>query len=143
MYVPLIQGTIRYAYKVEEGAVEKEQAEGTVFAASILPRIHNVNEDHAETIYDNMKIGASANTSFEDVKIAFEATYDEMGIDCAWVGGLVDTSDPKEYVDGGTPCVSKAGKGLVDDDDSDDSRGSKLGYLAAGLGSIVVAFSIL
>jgi len=141
MYVPLIQGTIRYAYKVEEGAGEKDQAEGTVFAAAILPRIHNVNEDHAETIYDNMKIGASATTSFEDVKTAFEATYEEMGIDCAWVGGLADTSDPSEYVDGGKPCVSK--KGLFDDDDSDDSRGSTLGYLAAGLGSIVVAFSIL
>jgi len=144
MYVPLIQGTIRYAYKVEQGALEKERAEGTVFAASILPRIHDVNATHAATIYDNMKIGASATTSFAAVKTAFEATYDEMGIDCAWVGGLADTSDPTKYVEGGQPC--KASKGLFDDDDfadSDDSKGSKLGYLAAALGSIVVAFSIL
>ena len=37
MYVPLIQGTLRYAYKVDrlQGA-EKEQAEGAVFAAAVL-----------------------------------------------------------------------------------------------------------
>jgi len=137
MYVPLIQGTLRYAYKVEKGAPEKEQGEGAVFAASILPRIHNVNADHAATIYDNMKIGASETTSFAAVKTAFEATYDKMDIDCAWIGGLTDTSDPVTYVEGGTPCVSESKmKGT-------ESKGSKLGFMAVALGSIVVSFSIL
>ena len=41
MYIPIIQGTLRYAFAVAEllGG-EKEQAEGAAFAAAVLPRIH-------------------------------------------------------------------------------------------------------
>jgi len=135
MYVPLIQGTLRYAYKVEQGAGEKEQAEGVVFAAAVLPRVHNANEADAATIYSNMKIGASATTSFAAVKSALENNYEAMGIDCAWVGGLTATTDPVTYVEGGTPCTNKVTKST--------SGGTKLGFMAAALGSVVVAFSIL
>lgn len=41
MYVPMIQGAMRYAYKV--GALkggQKEAAEGAIFAAAVLPRVH-------------------------------------------------------------------------------------------------------
>ena len=41
MYVPMIQGALRYAYKLDKlGGGEKENAEGAVFAAAVLPRIH-------------------------------------------------------------------------------------------------------
>lgn len=41
MYIPLIQGALRYAYKVsKEVTGEKEKAEGSVFTAAVLPRIH-------------------------------------------------------------------------------------------------------
>ena len=41
MYIPLIQGALRYAYKVsKEVTGEKQKAEGSVFTAAVLPRIH-------------------------------------------------------------------------------------------------------
>lgn len=88
MAVPLIQGTMRYAYKVDklEGA-EKEKAEGAVFAASVLPRVHKCNADDASTIYENMKVGASS-TDQAKVKAAFENNYECMGINGKVVGGL-------------------------------------------------------
>lgn len=99
MSVPLVQGTLRYAYKVEnlEG-VEKEKAEGAVFAASVLPRVHACNEDDATTIYNNMKVGASS-TNFKEVKKAFEDNYSCMGINGKLVGGLWNDATKAYYED--------------------------------------------
>lgn len=90
MYIPLIQGTLRYAYKVHmlQGG-EKEKAEGAIFAASVLPRIFAENESDAETIYENMRVGAIS-TSFSEVKEAFERNYKSLNIKCSDVGGLLD-----------------------------------------------------
>jgi len=136
MYVPLIQGTLRYAYKVEQaykkepGSAEKEQAEGAVFAASILPRIHNVTVTGAKTIYDNMMIGGASETDFSVVKTTLESTYDELGITCDMVGGLLASGDSGAFVEDGKPCGTRG------------SGGTKLGLMVATLGSIVAAFSI-
>ncbi|KAL3935359.1 MAG: hypothetical protein SGBAC_009103 [Bacillariaceae sp.] len=104
MYIPFIQGTLRYAYKVSvlnEG--EKSAAEGAVFAAAVLPRIHAASPDAAKTIYDNMKVGATS-TDHVAVKQAFESVYADMGISCADVGGLWrDATDG--YYQGMEPCV--------------------------------------
>merc|ERR1712160_113079 len=82
MYVPMIQGTQRYAYKVEKlSGGEKEMAEGAVFAAAVLPRIFAEDEAAAQTIYDSMKVGASA-TDHKKVKKAFESVYSALGIKC-------------------------------------------------------------
>jgi hypothetical protein len=52
MTVPLIQGTLKYAYLAdrEEDVGEKEKAEGAVFAASILPMVHHCDATDAQTI---------------------------------------------------------------------------------------------
>ena len=56
MFIPLIQGTLRYAYIVDkQGRTEKAEAEGAIFAASILPRIHHFDVAAAVTVYENMK----------------------------------------------------------------------------------------
>jgi hypothetical protein len=103
MSIPLVQGTLRYAYKVgvqNEG--DKAKGEGAVFAAAILPRIHQCNPTDAVTIANSMKVGASA-TSFADVKTAFENNYACMQMTCAEVGGLWKNSENK-YYDGASPC---------------------------------------
>eukprot|EP00581_Thalassiosira_minuscula_P007471 CAMPEP_0183710558 /NCGR_PEP_ID=MMETSP0737-20130205/6262_1 /TAXON_ID=385413 /ORGANISM="Thalassiosira miniscula, Strain CCMP1093" /LENGTH=547 /DNA_ID=CAMNT_0025938857 /DNA_START=120 /DNA_END=1763 /DNA_ORIENTATION=+ len=104
MYVPLVQGTLRYAYKVDKlNGPEKEQAEGAVFAAAVLPRVHAASPSAAETIYENMKVGASS-TDFKAVKRAFESVYSKMGITCSDVGGLWnDAADG--YYEGMEPCM--------------------------------------
>lgn len=110
MYIPLIQGTMRYAHKVDKQGLdgEKEKAEGAVFAAAVLPRIYAANKDAAQTIYDNMKVGASS-TDHKAVKSAFESVYGDLNINCADVGGLIDTSTD-DYFDGAGPCKSGASK---------------------------------
>lgn len=124
MSVPLVQGTLRYAYKVDklEGA-EKEKAEGAVFTASVIPRVHACNEEDATTIYDNMKVGASS-TDFSAVKKAFEDNYKCMGINGKLVGGLWNDALNKYY------------EGAEPKKDSSNSRNN----LAIGLG---VGFGIV
>merc|ERR1719243_189358 len=60
MSIPLVQGSLRYAWKVAEdpGAGETEKAEGAVFSAAILPRVANCDTAKAKIISDNMKINA-------------------------------------------------------------------------------------
>merc|ERR1719464_607896 len=105
MAIPLIQGTLRYAYKVGvQGLGDKEKGEGAIFAAAIVPRVHYCNAADATTIMKNMKIGA-ATTSFSDVKRAFENNYACMNITCEEVGGLWFLAANK-YYDGAKPCPS-------------------------------------
>merc|ERR1712232_1270243 len=70
---------------------EKAKAEGAVFAASVLPRVHACNEADAKTIYDNMKVEASS-TDFQAVLKAFENNYMCMGIAVWEVGAIYDTA---------------------------------------------------
>jgi len=103
MYIPMIQGTLRYAYKVSKlqgGEVEK--AEGATFAAAVLPMVHAASSSAASTIHDNMKVGATS-TDFKAVKSAFESVYSKMGLTCADIGGLWFEGENK-YYPGMEPC---------------------------------------
>merc|ERR1719482_1676235 len=101
MTVPLVQGTLRYAYKV--GHVTSEQsaknaAEGSTFAAALLPMVHHCNPASATVVENNMKFGlvfdsAGENPTgtlpdFPKVKEALEKTYACLGITCDMVGAL-------------------------------------------------------
>merc|ERR1712032_542293 len=111
VYIPLIQGTLRYAYKVEflqngnADDLEKEQAEGTVFAAAVLPVIYDKDKKAAGTIYDHMKLGAKQ-TVFSEVKKAFERVYDDLSINCANVGCLIE-SGPNTCYEGADACATR------------------------------------
>jgi len=103
LYVPMIQGALRYAYKVGElQGGEKEKAEGAVFSAAVLPRIHAASPSAATTIYNNMKVGATK-TDVLAVKRAFESTYQSMGISCDEIGGFWSDGE-RGYFDGMGPC---------------------------------------
>lgn len=115
MYIPLIQGSLRYAYVVgNEYGGDKEKAEGAVFTAAVLPRIHAVNPMAAKVIYNNMKVGAES-TDFADVKAAYESVYSGLGINCAKVGGIVNTVG--DYKDGARVCTDN-----TDSNDDDDKK---------------------
>merc|ERR1719446_2028445 len=111
MTVPLIQGTLRYAYYVDSGTADdpvKAKAEGAVFAASVLPLVAHCDTlsggTTAATIYSNMGLSASS-TSFSAVKNAFERNYGCLGITCAKVGGVYDGTG---YVPLAAPCTDYA-----------------------------------
>jgi hypothetical protein len=109
MSIPLVQGSLRYAYKV--GVLNlrsdgKAFAEGAAFSAAILPRVHACNAADAKTIADNMNIelGWAEGQGMKDhaaVKKAFENNYACMGITCEDVGGLWEADD---YYAGAGPC---------------------------------------
>lgn len=109
MTIPLIQGTLRYAYivGVQNDIREKPRAEGAVFAASVLPMVNACGSADATTIYNNMRVGNDAVPNFKDVKAAFENNYDCLGITCADIGGLVDRTDGS-YLPGAKPCGNVA-----------------------------------
>jgi len=110
MSIPLIQGSIRYAYKVgEDGEGLKAKAEGAVFSAAILPRVAACDAAKAQIISNNMKIDAGTfmTSGFKAVKEAFEATYECLGITCEDIGGLlVSAVEPGVYKDKAAPCVT-------------------------------------
>mmetsp|Transcript_3680 Transcript_3680/g.6993 ORF Transcript_3680/g.6993 Transcript_3680/m.6993 type:complete len:438 (+) Transcript_3680:3298-4611(+) len=129
MYIPMIQGTLRYAYRLDlQAGGEKEEAEGAVFAAAVLPRIHAADPSAAELIYNNMRVGRSS-TDFKAVKTAFESVYSKMNIKCSDVGGLL--SPEGGYFPGAGPCG--------------DSSSAKKGGLIAGavVGSIGGAAALI
>jgi len=107
MMIPLVQGTIRYAHITENDpdATQKEEAEGAVFAAAVLPMVNACNDKDATTIFENMKTGQAGTADFAAVKKAFERNYGCLGITCADVGGLWNTG-LEAYEDGANPCSS-------------------------------------
>ena len=135
MAVPLIQGTLRYAFFQESkgGGTEKDEAEGAVFAASVLPLVHACSEEDAEIIYDIMKVGSNEN-DFQAVKEAFERNYKCMGITCEDVGGLYDDA-LGVYEDGAAPCGG-GGSGS-------SATSTGLGFMATLSVGAISAFSML
>jgi len=104
MAVPLLQGTLRYAWKVAtngpggsntnaagSNTLLKENAEGAIFAHAVLPMIHKVSASAATTVYTNMKIG-SFSPDKAAVKSAIESVLPGMGLTCADIGALTAAS---------------------------------------------------
>ena len=135
MAVPLIQGTLRYAYFTDIGndLTEKSEAEGAVFAASVLPLVHDCDDRAATTIYNNMKVGQNGSANFVDVKKAFESVYKCMDVRCADVGGLYDIAND-EYFKHAKPCGSGSS--------SDVDVGLAVGLSFAGLFIVIIAFFV-
>merc|ERR1719191_2101274 len=106
MSIPLVQGSLRYAYKVGKlGEGDKARAEGAAFSAAILPRVAKCDAEAAKIISGDMNIDATKpmGTGFVAVKKAFESTYKCMGFKCEDVGGLIETGT-KYYADA-DPCT--------------------------------------
>lgn len=110
MTIPLIQGTLRYAYvqDIQNDKREKAHAEGATFAAAVLPLIHACSADDAQVIFANMKVDSNTigTVSFKVVKSAFERNYQCLGITCADVGGLLDVVNSNEYLPHAASCGS-------------------------------------
>lgn len=112
MTIPLIQSTLNMAYNLEfypdqtEIGAAVNEVHGATIAASVLPIIHDCSAEHAETIYKNMKIkddGDDATVSYREVQIAFDETYECLGLTCDEVGGYWRHSD-HDYASGAAPC---------------------------------------
>jgi len=106
MTVPLIQGTLRYAYKTSGGkGGPKDKAEGVAFLGAFLPRLHNCSAEDADTVRRQMWIDGTMESedSFSTVKTLLERNYACMGVTCSQVGALLDEASG-EYL-AGEPCA--------------------------------------
>jgi len=126
MTVPLVQGTLKYAFKADpansvgdcaadagktamtasDGCV-KSWSEGWAFAAAVLPQVYNCDQTAAATIKTNLDIAATGPmaSGFAAVKSAIEGTYTCLGINCADVGKYSTTTqctDPVASSDSAT-----------------------------------------
>ena len=106
MAIPLVQGTLRFAYDIGrlQDRTPRLLAEGSVYAAAVLPLVHSCNPDDAQVIYSNMRVG-SETTAFRQVLGAFERSYTCLGITCQGVGGYWHAAS-QQYFDGAAPCTS-------------------------------------
>jgi len=138
MSIPLIQGTLRYAYKIDRlSGADKEKGEGAIFAAAIVPRVYDCNSADGDTIMNNMKIGAPS-TSFIAVKTAFEKNYACMKITCEEVGGL--WSPQNNYYPDAGPCGVAAPPGKTTEVKVEVEEKEKFPGWAIG---VIVAIAVL
>jgi len=113
MWIPLIQGTLRYAWALDQNsniaaiATDVGQSEGAIFMAAVLPMINQCDSIQASIIYENMQVNPRVEPDFVAVKSAFEACYEHLGITCSEVGGIASTNG-REYANCLTmPCGSE------------------------------------
>lgn len=110
MSIPLIQGMNRYAYKVSVlrgTGSEKSMAEGHTFAATILPRLAHCDASVAAMVKTNLDMytkdevtgGTAMAIGFAPFLAAVESTYPCMGISCADIGCLLDSSTGECYAE--------------------------------------------
>ena len=103
MTIPLIQGTLKYAWEADpamtgsacagqtapfDASCSKAWAEGWTFASAVLPQIDACSAAHAKTVKDALDGAAAAPMAggLAAVKAAVEACYPSMGITCDEVG---------------------------------------------------------
>jgi len=121
MLAPLMQGTLRYAYKIGKGLYtptdgmipnqmgQKERAEGYMFVVGALPFVHECSPSVAAQLYDLMsipqeifKIGEGVSNLMEDVQKNFAYVSSCTGVTCADIGNMLDPSSTEDPV----PVVS-------------------------------------
>lgn len=89
MAIPLIQGTLRYAVFIglDNLQDDKTKSEGAIFAASVLPYIHECSPAQATIIFDQMKpVAGTQEVDFKTVQQAFEACYNDFDITIEDIG---------------------------------------------------------
>ena len=155
MTLPLIQGTVEYAYKSDpksaydckhqaEGDRDclKEWAEGWAFAAAALPQIAKCDADAAQVVRNNLEVpseGGKAGDQVPDgymkVKEAVESTYECLGITCEQVG-VFDAANSGMEACTGTGGGGGGGGSGGDGGDGDNSSDSALGLRASLLAAL-------
>jgi hypothetical protein len=131
MLVPLIQGSLRYAWKSENEAYsEKTEAEGAIFSAAVLPAVYACDKTAAQIIADQVQVGNQGTVNFPAVKSAFESTYACMGVNPDHVGGLYDVASAG-YVQGAGP-MGGSGAGKI-----------SLTFVAAGVAALTSLFMLV
>jgi len=137
MGVPMVQGALRYAWKVdnEDSALEKKNAEGIIFTMAVLPRVDACDKVASAAILKQMQVSKTYDTNFTAVKKSWESVYECMGLTCAQIGGLINT-DTKTYYTGAGPCVD-----VIEDKEAEKSAGTTKTVYVALVTALIAAAS--
>jgi hypothetical protein len=105
MFIPLVQGTLRYAHMLSynKDVTEEDRAVGAAFATSVAPMVAACGYQDGQAIIDQMAIDAES-TDFRKVKDLFEKHYDCLEVKCADIGGYWDNHKRKYHRDA-EPCT--------------------------------------
>jgi len=94
--VPLIQGTLRYAYRLGNGSdKDKEAGEGAAFGGGIFPNLWKCDTKAHQIAFKMLQVGKGSlvekgESNFKKLRLAFECNYECLGVTCEEVGALFD-----------------------------------------------------
>ena len=132
MWIPMIQGTLRYAWILSDQnpssfiTSKGHQASGAIFAAGILPMLEKCNAVSSDIVYRNMKVRETGVIDdFPAIKTAFETCYKYLGITCDDVGGIMN----EERTDYASPLT----RPCIDSHSAKASSGGGKGKLVIGI----------
>lgn len=137
MAVPLVQAALLNSYQqVYEKKSEEEEASkmivaGSMYAATVLPLVHDCSPEDAQIIYENLRDNQTE-VDFIAVKEAFERNYACMGVTCKAVGGIWEG---RQYFPYASPCQDAI--------DTDNSSGIHFGIVIAAVGGILVLCALV
>lgn len=108
MTVPLIQGTLRAAYRLQYTHKKdpEERGRGAAFAASILPDLYSCSPTDASIVYNELRLSSLGTPNYSHVRNAFERNYQCLSVTCEDIGGLYDSNNQKYYNEA-QPCGSR------------------------------------
>lgn len=143
MAVPLIQATLLNTYEqsYSQGRTPEEDSrmavESAIYAATVLPLVHDCSPKDADVIYQNFRFGGENNETvtpdYKSVKEAFERNYKCMGVACKAVGGIWNGREYFPYAD---PCQ--------DDIETEDSeRRLQIGLVTVSIGFALVLSALI
>lgn len=127
LQVPLVQATLLSAYfqQHEKQSSSGANAEGAMYAASILPLVHACSAADATLIYEQMKLGRESTVDFAIVKQALERNYQCMGVSCFEIGGVYIHF---RHPEGAEPCADIESEGNSSSRVPVDSGGSQSSF---------------
>jgi len=173
MTIPVIQGTLRYAYKVgiygenpddaSPDSAGKAGGEGVAFMMSAVHRLSMCGQSgkaDAEYIYNamyNLKVttpafdfdgDGNADATFAGIKQAFERHYTCLGITCADVGGLTSSvAAHNGFYPGAEACVdpedSASDAGTGDTTATNDIPDWALGAIGGAAFLVLIFFGMM
>eukprot|EP00535_Pseudo-nitzschia_heimii_P001999 CAMPEP_0197179574 /NCGR_PEP_ID=MMETSP1423-20130617/4473_1 /TAXON_ID=476441 /ORGANISM="Pseudo-nitzschia heimii, Strain UNC1101" /LENGTH=624 /DNA_ID=CAMNT_0042629497 /DNA_START=259 /DNA_END=2133 /DNA_ORIENTATION=- len=105
LLVPLIQGTLRNAYALDnqDNSNGWVQGQTAAYAAAIAPHLHSCSAGDAFVVIDDLAAGNATGASFEVIKDSLERSYGCLRVTCEDIDGLRAVNSDA-YEPGAEPC---------------------------------------
>jgi hypothetical protein len=152
MWVPLIQGILRYAWILSDQnpdpiiTSKAHQASGATYAAALLPMLHQCDPKAARFIHVSMKIrNTDINVDFKVVRKTLEGCYEHLGVTCEDVGGFfsgISDQGLVKYFELTQPCdtVPAETSGTKSTPSKNSTKGKIFSYILLAISIIGISY---